>query len=73
LSGSGRKSSVRVRATEEQSMAHETADSTAKSVRSDLQTGKSPPLRETFSTDNARIMYENERAWQEKMRSSKTS
>jgi len=54
-------------------MANETAASTAKTVRSDIQSGRSTPLRETFSTDNARQMYENERAFQERQRSGKTS
>jgi hypothetical protein len=54
-------------------MANETADSTTKAVRSDLQSGRSTPLRETFSTDTARQMHENERAFQEKPQSGKTS
>jgi hypothetical protein len=53
-------------------VANETAASTAKAVQGDIQTGKSPPLRETFSTDTARQMYNVERAYQEKQQSGKT-
>jgi hypothetical protein len=50
----------------------ETADSTAKAVRSDIQQNRGVPLRETFSTDTARQMYNAERAYQEKQQSGKT-
>jgi hypothetical protein len=53
-------------------MATETAASTAKAVQGDLHTGRTPPLKETFSTDTARQMYNAERAYQEKQQSGKT-